>query len=305
MCAKNLLFLLSLPFESRTMLPHNAYNAAGGSNASCDMVPFNPLNVLISEKDLIKILGPDVKLNNINIYRNAFVHRSYCTRKNDNFVKGNLNCPAGCLPLQEESSERLEFLGDAVLGLVVGKYLFERYPDENEGFLTKMRTKLVNGVMLAHLGGILGIERFILISKQVEDNQGRKNKNTVEDCFEAFLGAMLLDADGQSMQPVYDWLVNFLEENVDFSELITVNTNYKDMMLKHYQHTYGIVPRFFALDTQTKNNLKVYLVCLKRPDGSIIAQGKGGSKKQAENVCARAALAAAGVDTTKDVDAGL
>jgi len=65
-------------------------------------------------------------VNNINIYRRAFVHKSYCRRKNENFLNGNVNCPPDCLPLQEESNERLEFLGDAILNMVVGLYVFER-----------------------------------------------------------------------------------------------------------------------------------------------------------------------------------
>ena len=269
-----------------------------------DTLPYNPTNVDIKESELKAILGHDIKIKNIDLFRKAFVHRSYCTRKNENFVDGNVKCPDNCIPLQEESNERLEFLGDAVLNLIVGKYLFERYPDENEGFLTKMRTKLVNGNMLAHLAKLLNVSPFLIISKQVEDNNGRQNKNILEDCFEALLGAMFLDSN-TDIQPVYDWFVNFIEENIDFTELITLNSNYKDIMLKHYQQTFGYMPRFFALDTETKNNMKVYYMCLKNNDGVIIAKGKGSTKKQAENDCAHGALLAVGIDPAKSIDISL
>ena len=107
-----------------------------------DLLPYNPLNILVQKSDILNLTK---NFKDINLYRKAFVHKSYCTRKNENFLNGNINCPPGCLPLQEDSNERLEFLGDSILNMVVADYLFERYPDENEGFLTRMRTKLVNG----------------------------------------------------------------------------------------------------------------------------------------------------------------
>ena len=264
-------------------------------------LPYNPLNRMITHHDISVILGQYTPINDINIFRNAFVHRSYCTKKNENFVAGNMKCPNDCLPLQEESNERLEFLGDAVLNLIIGKYLFERFPDENEGFLTKMRTKLVNGIMLAHLASILNLNAYVIVSKQVEENNGRANKNIMEDCFEALLGAMLIDSN-MNIQPVYDWLTIFIENNVDFSELITSNTNFKDVAIKHYQHSYGWVPKFFSEDVQTKKNTKIFYVNLKDPDGKILAQGQGNTKKMAENDCSKNALLSLGIDPTKSIN---
>jgi len=264
-------------------------------------LPYNPSNRILTNDDLSKILGKYIPINDINIFRNAFVHRSYCTRKNENYINGNVKCPKDCLPLQEESNERLEFLGDAVLNLIIGKYLYERFPDENEGFLTKMRTKLVNGSMLAHLASILNLSSYIIVSKQVEDSNGRNNKNIMEDCFEALLGAMLLDSN-MNILPVYDWLTTFIEENVDFSELITSNTNFKDIVIKHFQHSNGWIPKFFSEDVQTRKNVKVFFVNMKDPEGKLLAKGQGNTKKQAENDCSRNALITLGINPTKTVD---
>jgi ribonuclease-3 len=231
------------------------------NNTTVEPTPFNPRNTLISEEQLAAVIrrhdaSTTGAVRDVSLYRKALTHRSYCTRKNENFVQGNAACPAeGCLPLQEESNERLEFLGDAVLNLVVASYLFERYPDENEGFLTRMRTKLVNGNILAELFRKTGLESFTVISKQIEDNDGRYNKKVMEDCFEAFLGALFVDAGFVAAET---WLVAFLEHNVDFSGLIAQRTNYKDMLVKYFQHSFNRMPRFVevTVDGSHPNNRK-------------------------------------------------
>lgn len=265
------------------------------SNAA---IPYNPANRLLSEADLRGLLERyryRFPVRDANTFRKAFTHRSYCTRKNENFVEGNAGCPAGCLPLQEESSERLEFLGDAVLNLVVAEYLFERYPDENEGFLTRMRTKLVNGVMLAELSRVAGLDRHVLVSRQIEEHGGRMNKNVLEDAFEAFIGAMFVDAgkDDVGYVAASEWLVAFLEHNVDFSALVATPNNYKDTLSKYFQHAFNGAPRFTDIvpdggaagqpsDTCT--------VCVKTRDDVVVGMGTGSTKKLAENEAARKAL---------------
>jgi ribonuclease III len=271
---------------------------ASGSLASShapdpESTPYNPKNYLITEEDLTLLLsenGMTHPFNNLNLYRMAFVHKSYCTRRNENFVNGNANCPDGCLGLQESSNERLEFLGDSVLNLIVAHYLYERFPDSEEGFLTKIRTRLVNGQMLAVLSEKIGLDRYVLISKQIEDNHGRKNLKILEDTFEAFLGALFLDFEVDGFGRATDFIVHILETNIDFSELITTNHNYKDMLLKYFQHSMNYLPRFYELSVDTRNNNKVYTICVKNMEGMVIATGTGSNKKQAENQAARNGL---------------
>lgn len=264
-------------------------------------MPYNQLNRLLSTEVVSKILnryGIENAINDINIYRKALVHRSYCTRKNENFINGNLQCPANCIPLQEESNERLEFLGDAIINMIIAKYLYDRFPDENEGFLTKLRTKLVNGNMLAELCKLLELQTFILISKQIEENCGRSNKKILEDCFEAFIGAMFLDFESDNQGGyimVERWLIQFIEENVDFPDLMISNTNYKDTLLKYFQHNYNFIPRFFELSSHNTSTGKTYHVCVKDKNDVVISTGIGNSKKAAENDCAKNALVHYGV----------
>ena len=273
-----------------------------GSNCIAPIeLPYNPSNVLLDINSLTELLtrfSPNATFQDINLFRNAFVHKSYCTRKNENFANGNTACPSNCLPLQEESNERLEFLGDAVINLIIGKYLFERYPDESEGFLTKIRTKLVNGNMLADLAKIACLQRFLMISKQIEENSGRVNKKILEDCFEAFIGAMYLDAIASGKNPIEvagDWLITLIEENIDFTQLIVQNTNYKDTFLKHFQHTYNYLPKFYELSADTTINGKVYRVAVKDRQGVVLSTGVGGTKKEAENDASLNALKFYGV----------
>jgi ribonuclease III len=269
-------------------------------------LPYNPKNVLIEKEDVQRLLatfGIERKVHNIDIYRKAFVHKSYCTRKNENAVNGNEKCPPDCLPLQEESNERLEFLGDAILNIVVANYLFDRYSGENEGFLTKMRTKLVNGQMLAVLSKRIGLQKYVIISQQVEANDGRHNKNMLEDIFEAFIAAIFLDFNetriktksmpdfsGVGFQIAEKWIIGVYEGMLDFAELIRSNQNYKDMLIKFCQYTYQFVPRFLEMDVSIINNRKIFTVCIQNDKGANIGVGKDETKKKAEQMAAFKAL---------------
>ena len=284
------------------------------SNNDNNLMPFNINNVLITETDLTFFLntyGITKSYHDINLFQKAFLHKSYCTRKNDNFLNGNIDCPKDCIPLQEESNERLEFLGESILNFVIANYLFNRYSEVNEGFLTKMRTKLVNGEMLANLSKKIGFDKFLLISAQIENNQGRNNKNLLEDIFEAFIGALyldfnnckintngnlpMLDGTGIGFQTVEKWIINVFETFVDFSELITHESNIKDKFIKYCQHTFQWIPKFFELDVSEKNNKKIHTICIKDNKGCVISKGVGNSRRLAEHDASEKALQYYGV----------
>jgi ribonuclease-3 len=255
--------------------------------------PYNVGNKIISAEQLEVLLkenGVANHFHDISIYRMAMVHKSYCTRRNENFINGNVNCPADCVALQESSNERLEFLGDSVLSLVVADYLYDRFPESEEGFLTKIRTRLVNGKMLAVLSEKIGLDRYVMISKQIEDNNGRKNQKILEDTFEAFIGAVFIDFGENGFAMARDFIIDIIESNLDFSELITANNNYKDMLLKYFQHNMNYLPKFFEVSVDNKHNGKEYTVCIKNKEQKMIATGTGSNKKNAENAAAHNAL---------------
>lgn len=255
------------------------------------MAPYNSKNHLIDMGELCGILsayGVHEAPRNLDIYRNAFVNKSYCTRKNENFIAGNVNCPPNCIPLQESSNERMEFLGDAVLGLTVGKYLYRRYPDADEGFLTHMRSKLVCGKMCGHLSGTIHLDRYILLSLQIEDIDGRRNQALLEDVFEAFIAAVFLDFDSFSVAERF--IVSVLETHVDFSELVIQNNNHKDMYLKYVHQHMNFTPRFLEMKVEPQLKKDRFTVCIKNDEGEVQGIGKGNSKKDAENHAAQVAL---------------
>lgn len=145
------------------------------------------------------------------------VHKSYCICKNQNVVNGNKNKPEDCLPLQEESYERLEFLGDSIIGAVISMYLFERYPDkDNQGVLSTFRSRLVNGQTLAYLCSKTLIPKFAIVSHQIH-KKGSLSSKILEDVFEAFMGALYVDTC--SLDKCYIWLTTLIEKYIDFSSL--------------------------------------------------------------------------------------
>jgi ribonuclease-3 len=205
------------------------------------------------------------------------------------------------------SYERLEFLGDSILGMVVARYLYERYPDRDEGFLSRIRTKIVNGKTLGFLGDAIGLAPFAILSKQIEDAQGRTNYKIMEDCFEAFIGAIYMDFQrdedfiDKKQLPVHpntgsgyyvaeQWIITIIEAHLDFAEMVASRTNFKDMLVRYMQHTFQDSPKFFEMSVNTIGGQKVFTYCVKDRATAVVGVGKGASKKEAENNAAYAAL---------------
>jgi dsRNA-specific ribonuclease len=280
--------------------------------------PYNNKNVLLQSSDLVAIFNANglanIAFKNIDLYRVAFVHKSYCTMKNIDFDKSNVNCPSDCLPLQDMSYERLEYLGDSLIGMIVANYLYTRFPDQNEGFLSKIRTKIVNGRMLGYLSEKIGFPKFAIISKQVEESGGRNNFKIMEDIFEAFIGALFLDFQTESdkvqlpntitIAPftgagffiVENFIIYIIENYIDFCELIRIKNNYKDMLVSYMMHNLQDSPKFYEVKVLMKDNVRIFTYCIKDRNNAIIATSTGSNKKEAENNTAKEALLYYNVD---------
>lgn len=286
----------TIPMNKHATIHHNTADVNAPSL-------YNDKNKLASELDVNRLLqrfASDLRCNDINVFRRAFVNRSYCTRRNENYVDGNTRCPANCLPLQEESNERLEFFGDSILATVVTEYLFRRYPKQNEGFLSNMRTKIVNGAKLAELSKHIGLDEYVIVSAQLEESGGRGNKNVLEDTLEAFIGAIFLDGEHKGYDEAREWIVGMMETLLDFSELVQTNTNYKDKLVKHCQYNLMYSPKFVEVDRreqhQSKNAKRTHTVVVKDNAGNTISSASNTCRKNAEMDAARQALAYYGVN---------
>ena len=159
-------------------------------------IPYNLNNVLVNESDIIQILNQYnvniEKINHIEYFRQAFTHKSYC--KKDIYptnilsdAKNELGNPDNLLDLMEKSYERLEYFGDRVLKLIVSMYLFHRYPKQDEGFMTRLQTKIEDKKNLSIWSREIGLSKFFIISKQIELMNGRNLEKIHEDVFESFI----------------------------------------------------------------------------------------------------------------------
>ena len=176
--------------------------------------------------------------------------------------------------------ERLEFIGDAVLSFVVAKYLFDRFPDEQEGFLTRIRTKLVSGEMLATLARRLGLDRFIVMNEKAMLAGWQTNKRIMEDVFESLLGAIYLDL---GLMTAKTFVLAVMERHVDWRDLLR-DTNFKDIAMRYAQARGLPLPEYRVLnDPQiTRRPLFDVAVTIEGAHG----RGAAATKKSAEQQAA-------------------
>ena len=161
--------------------------------------PYNSNNVEITLSQVQSILtkyGISAKVSNLNLYKRAFVHKSYTKRPNLYNIQENITImeqPIDCLPLHTKSNERLEYLGDGVLELITKYYLYRRFPKENEGYMTEKKIALVKNEAIGKLALEMGLHRHYIISKHAEEKKTRTNLKKLGCLFESFLGALFLD----------------------------------------------------------------------------------------------------------------
>jgi len=233
---------------------------------------FNENNLEITRDDIIKITG--VSPVNVIYYQKAFIHKSVLR----------------FLANQEEESlrmsyERYEFLGDSVLNLVIASFVFHRYPDKDEGFLTRIRTKLVNGKTLAYLARQINLNKFLIISKNVENIGGRNNDRFLEDILEAFICAINLDM-GFKYSELF--ILNLIKTYINFEEL-EEDTNYKDILLRKCQQTLQTNPEYELVSTSGPPHRKIFtsIVVIK---GVKYSHGTSKTKKESEQIASKLTL---------------
>lgn len=212
-----------------------------------------------------------IEFKNIKLLEQAFIHRSYI---NEN-PRSNL-----------EHNERLEFLGDAVLELVVTEFLYQKYPHHNEGDLTAYRSALVNAVTLGKVADDLDFNSFLKLSKGEAKDVSRARSSILADAYEAFVGALYLDQG-------YTTVKTFITKTVLIkTEEIIKKGLYKDaksFVQEKAQELYGVTPLYKVLHEEGPDHDKIFRIGIYFND-ECIAEGEGKSKQEAETSAARKAL---------------
>jgi dsRNA-specific ribonuclease len=210
--------------------------------------------------------GQRLVINNLEHYQQAFIHESYYQAIQYFFTKNeNTDSKSGLFYyVPKESSERLEYLGDHILKGVMGRYLFERFGNEREGFLTRLKIKIEKCSMLHKIGVTLGFKKFLLLSLQVENqtildiDRGRNTPSYYEDAFEAFIGSILLDFGERGYLYADRFVRSVIENIIDFAELISKNDNFKDSLQRYFQSLKWKTPIYCSLNEEGPLYRKVF-----------------------------------------------
>lgn len=184
------------------------------------------------------------------------------------------------------NNERLEFLGDAVLDLIVGEYLFNKFPNSNEGFLSKIRASLVNESGFTLLAQAIDLGSYIFLSPAEENNNGRKKPSLLSNAFEAIVGAIYLEGGLQTAKKI---AVALLEEAYPQIDLQSLSKDYKTALQELTQATHGVTPSYELLSSCGPDHKKEFEIAVIL-DNTTIATAKGKSKKEAQQKAAQIAL---------------
>ena len=245
--------------------------------------PYNNNNIEITETIIQNILFPHLgfiyKVYNIDLFKRAFVHRSYCKIKNEENNIIIAPRPNDCIALKSKSNERLEFLGDGVLENITKYYLYIRFPKADEGFMTEKKIAIVKNEHIGKLANELNLHKYYIISKHAEEKKIRNNFKKLGCLFEAFLGALFLDANkiqidslnnkpficGPGFQVAQLFLNSVFEKYINWNTLIESNDNYKNNFQVILQKEFKNTPSYIILnyndeksdDNSEQNNTQI------------------------------------------------
>ncbi len=207
----------------------------------------------------------DYRFKNKNLIIEALTHKSYKKPYNN---------------------ERLEFLGDAVIDLIVGEYLFKKFPNVDEGELSKLRASLVNEKGLEKLAKKLDLGKYIFISLAEENNKGREKASLLSNAFEAVMGAIYLE---KGLEKVKEIVLKLLEEIYPKIDLKTVFKDYKTTLQELTQAHFGTIPDYNLIGSFGPDHKKEFEIEVSVKDRKL-AVARGKSKKDAQQKAAKKAL---------------
>lgn len=205
------------------------------------------------------------EFNNLSLLETALTHSSYANE---------FSCP---------SNERLEFLGDALLGCMVSVLLYEKYPSCTEGDLSKIRSRVVSGANFAKYAESLGLGRQMRLGKGEEKTGGRERESNNANAFEALVGALYLDA---GYEKTFEVVSRLLQEAIEENDFPRDN---KTELQEVSQSIFGETPQYRVLSEEGPPHERTFTVEVKVLS-DLTGMGKGGSKRQSEQSAARDAL---------------
>jgi len=217
----------------------------------------------------------DLKFKNKDFLIQAFVHRSYLNENPDFYLPHN---------------ERLEFLGDAVLEIVVTEYLYQKYPKKSEGELTNWRAALVNAKQLSEIARELDFNEFLLLSRGETKEIGKARQYILANTFEAFIGALYLD---QGLNPCKEFIKKHLIKELPHIIEAGLFKDAKSRFQEEAQERIGITPTYKVLEEWGPDHAKHFIIGVFLGE-KLIAKGEGSSKQEAELEAAKEALEAKG-----------
>ena len=248
--------------------------------------PYNSLNTEITLSQIQSILtkyGIPPKVFNIELYKRAFVHRSYIKRPDYENAQQNITIverPPNCLPLSTKHNESLEFLGDGVLECVTKYYLYRRFPKENEGFMTEKKIAIVKNEAIGKIALEMGLHKWLILSRNAEEKKTRTNLKKLGCLFESFIGALFLDFNkiqvnddegwfqslfetGPGFQMAQKFIESIFEQHIDWVALIQNDDNYKNILQVKIQKEFKVTPHYVEMVANSDDGYKmgVYL-CL-------------------------------------------
>jgi ribonuclease-3 len=264
--------------------------------------PWNLKNKDITTQDVESIMRrygcPDFKVRDIKWFAQACIHKSYVDRpevwaeqSGEQMIIAEK--PQGCLGLKDRDNEELEFAGDSVLSAIVGKYLKMRYPGQGEGFLTSLRTQIVNNNTLGELAKKIGYSPFLILSRHVEEIcDGRNNLRILGSMLEAWIDAIMEHEgnEGAAYDVARKFFIAIIEKHINFSKLIAEDTNFKDQLLRYFQAQFHQPPRYKEVKVEGPPHDRTFTMGVLDIHGNIVVTSSARNKKVAEQEASRLAL---------------
>lgn len=245
----------------------------------------------VDRKTIEKIAG--FKVNNLGLYQRALVHDSIETLVNKSKSK-NIR------PYLMKSYQTLEFLGDNILKGIMAEYLIRRFPNKNEGFMSKVKTRMERTSMLCHFSEQIGIDGNILMSGQAisvgcSTKGNPANDGILEDAFEAFVGAIYLDFGETGFEMAKKFALNVFDKYMD-DEIILKDTNYKDKLIRYCNNVKVKAPEYRVRETYGEAHDRTFVVDVymfvnsSNGKGELSGTGTEKTKKAAEQAASKKAL---------------